>query len=70
MDGCEVARRIRAHPRFRQLLLVAQTGWGNEECRRLTTEAGFDHHLVKPVDLTLLVNLLARSTPGEGARSA
>ena len=70
MDGCEVARRIRGHPRFSQLLLVAQTGWGNEECRRLTTDAGFDHHLVKPVDLNLLINLLARNTPGEGARSA
>lgn len=70
MDGCEVARRIRSDPRFGRMPLIAQTGWGNEECRRLTTEAGFDHHLVKPVDLTLLVQLLARSTPGEGARSA
>lgn len=70
MDGCEVARHIRGHPRFSQMLLVAQTGWGNEEYRRMTADAGFDHHLVKPVDLNLLINLLARSTPGEGARTA
>lgn len=70
MDGCEVARRIRLDPQFSHMLLVAQTGWGNDEARRLTTEAGFDHHLVKPVDLNLLINLLARSNPGEGARTA
>lgn len=70
MDGCEVARRIRQHPTHLTVQLMALTGWGNEECRRMTAEAGFDHHLVKPVDLQYLVGLLAHLTPGEGARSA
>jgi CheY-like chemotaxis protein len=70
MDGCEVARRIRQHPRHHVVQLLALTGWGNEDCRRMTAEAGFDHHLVKPVDLHYLVGLLAHITPGQGARSA
>jgi CheY-like chemotaxis protein len=70
MDGCEVARRIRADATFAMLHLLALTGWGNEDCRRMTAEAGFDHHLVKPVDLGYLVSLLAPISPGQGARSA
>lgn len=70
MDGCEVARRLRADTEFSQVLLIALTGWGNEECRRMTADAGFDHHLVKPVDLTSLVKLLAQISRGQGARSA
>jgi PAS domain S-box-containing protein len=58
MDGLEVARRLRAGP-LRQLLLVATTGFGQEEDRRRTAEAGFDHHLVKPIDPQLLHSLLA-----------
>lgn len=70
MDGCAVARMIRADAACSGVRLMALTGWGNEECRRMTAEAGFDHHLVKPVDLTYLVNLLAPIVPGQGARSA
>lgn len=70
MDGCEVARRIRQHPRHRGIQLMALTGWGNEDCRRMTADAGFNHHLVKPVDLQMLVGLLAHISPGQGARSA
>lgn len=50
MDGLEAARRIRALPAGRSAVLVALTGWGQERDRRLTSEAGFDAHLVKPVD--------------------
>lgn len=71
MDGCEVARRIRQHPERSDVQLMALTGWGNEDCRRMTTEAGFNQHLVKPVDLNFLVGLLSHiSTPKQGARSA
>jgi CheY-like chemotaxis protein len=58
MDGYEVAQRLRqglAH----QPLLVALTGYGQEEDRRRSEEAGFDHHLTKPVDPELLQKLLA-----------
>jgi PAS domain S-box-containing protein len=54
MDGLEVARRLRADPRRASLRLVALTGWGQESDRRRTREAGFDHHLTKPVDFTAL----------------
>lgn len=50
MDGFEVARRIRARSDGRSIVVVAVTGWGQEDDRRRTREAGFDHHLVKPVD--------------------
>ena len=50
MDGFEVARRIRALPNGRAMLLVALTGWGQDADRKRSREAGFDMHLVKPVD--------------------
>jgi CheY-like chemotaxis protein len=59
MDGFEVARRVRKRPEFASVQLIALTGWGQEEDRRRTSEAGFDHHLVKPVDLASLEPLLA-----------
>ena len=59
MDGYEVARRLRRTPALKHALLVAQTGWGQEEDRRRSEQAGFDHHLVKPVDLAVLASLLA-----------
>jgi PAS domain S-box-containing protein len=59
MDGCEVARRIRQNPEHEDMLLIAMTGWGQEEDRRRSREAGFNHHLVKPVDLGALQALLA-----------
>jgi signal transduction histidine kinase/CheY-like chemotaxis protein len=54
MDGYEVARKIRQHPAGQSLKLIALTGWGQEQDRRRTREAGFDHHLVKPADATVL----------------
>jgi two-component system CheB/CheR fusion protein len=50
MDGYEVARRLRSMEDQRDTLLVALTGYGQTEDRRRSREAGFDHHLVKPVD--------------------
>ena len=58
LDGFEVARRIRAQDRHRNALLVAVTGWGQPEDRAKTKSAGFDHHLVKPVGVDLLVAAL------------
>ena len=59
MDGYEVARRLRGTPGFAGRVIVALTGWGQEEDRRRSREAGFDHHLVKPVDPAELETLLA-----------
>jgi CheY-like chemotaxis protein len=58
MDGYEVARRIRQRGSSRPAI-VALTGWGQEQDRTRAREAGFDHHLVKPADLTALHALLA-----------
>ena len=58
MDGYEVARRIRELPDHRDVTLIALTGWGQETDRRRSREAGFDHHLLKPVDFRALEELL------------
>ncbi len=57
IDGYEVARRVRAVPGGAQVLLVAQTGWGQDEDRRASAAAGFDAHLVKPIDTQALLRL-------------
>jgi PAS domain S-box-containing protein len=59
MDGFELARRIRQHSTLQETLLVALTGYGEEHHRRASREAGFDHHLVKPVDPETLLESLA-----------
>jgi signal transduction histidine kinase/DNA-binding response OmpR family regulator len=59
MNGYEVARRMRQQSILQNTRLVALTGYGQEEDRRRSLEAGFDQHLIKPVDLTLLDQLLA-----------
>jgi two-component system, chemotaxis family, CheB/CheR fusion protein len=61
LNGYEAARRIREQQRHKAPTLVALTGWGQEEDRRRTKEAGFDAHLVKPVDFAALTKLLAES---------
>ena len=58
MDGYEVARSIRDNPRYRDVMLIALTGWGTHEDQRRSRRAGFDHHLVKPADLDVLQRLL------------
>jgi CheY-like chemotaxis protein len=60
MDGNEVARRLRGQFECEETLLVALTGWGQEEDRRRTRAAGFDHHLTKPADPEELRALLER----------
>jgi signal transduction histidine kinase len=60
LDGYEVARRIRVQPWGRQITLVALTGWGQDSDRRRSREAGFDTHLVKPLDMDKLMDLLER----------
>ncbi len=59
MDGYEVARRVRATPGLEGVVLAALTGWGQQEDRRRTAEAGFDHHLVKPPDPKVVEGVLA-----------
>ena len=59
MDGYEVARRVREHPDLRGTVLAALTGWGQDDDRRRTAEAGFDHHLVKPPDPDSVIKLLS-----------
>jgi CheY-like chemotaxis protein len=60
MDGYELARRLRETAHGKAAHLVALTGYGTPEHRRLALDAGFDDHLVKPVDPDDLVRLLAR----------
>jgi signal transduction histidine kinase len=60
LDGYEVARRIRAQPWGQRITLVALTGWGQDSDRRRSREAGFDSHIVKPLDLDVLADLLAQ----------
>jgi PAS domain S-box-containing protein len=59
LNGYDAARQIRAQPGGEHLVLVAVTGWGQEEDRRRTQTAGFDGHLVKPVDYAAVVQLLS-----------
>ena len=62
LNGYEVCRRIRAMPRHARSLIVALTGWGQEDDRERSRLAGFDHHLVKPADLGQLRSLLGEPT--------
>ncbi len=64
MDGYEVAGRLRQRPESARTVLIAITGYGQEEDRRRSREAGFDHHLVKPVVPEMLQKLLAAVDPG------
>jgi CheY-like chemotaxis protein len=59
LTGYEVCRRIREQPGGKELVIIAQTGWGQEDDRQRTHEVGFDHHMVKPVDPQALMKLLA-----------
>jgi PAS domain S-box-containing protein len=59
LDGHETARRMRAQPWGKSLIIVALTGWGQAEDRRRSKEAGFDHHLVKPADPDMVSKMIA-----------
>lgn len=65
MDGYQVARRLRGNPATCKILIVALTGWGQDEDRRMSLEAGFDDHLVKPIDPSMVNRVLA-ALPGTG----
>lgn len=58
-SGYDVARHIRRQPWGKDMVLLAVTGWGQEEDRNKTREAGFDDHFVKPVDPMVLAERLA-----------
>jgi len=62
-DGCELARRLRRQPGMERALLVAVTGYGQEHDRKKALEAGFDHYLVKPVDVARLLGILGSAHP-------
>ena len=61
LNGYDACRRIRELPSGKQAVLIALTGWGNDDDRRLSAEAGFDHHLVKPVDLKDITRIVGQS---------
>jgi CheY-like chemotaxis protein len=59
LSGYDIARHVR-QKRGREVLLVAITGWGQEDDRRKAREAGFDHHFTKPADFDVLLELIGR----------
>jgi PAS domain S-box-containing protein len=63
LNGYEACRRIREQPWGREPILIALTGWGQEDDKRQSREAGFNGHLVKPVDLNALIKLLVELKP-------
>jgi len=68
LDGWETARRLRQRPWARRLMLVAITGWGSEDDKARSIEAGFDAHLVKPIDAAAFIALLEKSISPERVR--
>jgi PAS domain S-box-containing protein len=66
LNGHEVCRRVREKPWGKDIVVIALTGWGQEDDRRKSQEAGFNGHLVKPVDYDKLLKLLSELTNGKG----
>ena len=66
MDGYEVAARLRERENSRDLLIIAASGYGQEEDIRRSMAAGFDHHLTKPIDHDLLLRLISGRTLARG----
>jgi two-component system, sensor histidine kinase len=69
LDGCEIARRMRQHPSLQTALLVAVTGHGLARDVERALAAGFDVHLLKPVDLQQLRTLFEPGRPAAGGES-
>jgi CheY-like chemotaxis protein len=67
MDGYELARRLRAEPWSKDLVLIALTGWGQQHDRDRASQAGFDHHLTKPADPAEMSRLIALHRPSARA---
>jgi CheY-like chemotaxis protein len=59
LNGFDTARRIRQLPGCHDIILIALTGWGQDADRRKTQQAGFDYHLVKPIEPRLVREMLA-----------
>ena len=70
LDGLETARRIRQQPWGKRAVLIAITGWGNADNKRESAEAGFDVHLVKPVDPMTIVSTLDKIDESKARRGA
>jgi CheY-like chemotaxis protein len=70
MSGFDACRAIRKQPRGKSIIVVALTGWGQEEDRRRSVEAGFDAHLVKPIDPESVLKLLMSSGAERSAQMA
>ncbi|CAN5406944.1 hypothetical protein BH11PLA2_BH11PLA2_45720 [soil metagenome] len=70
MDGYSLARRLRADTSTKTMNLIAVTGYGREEDRRLSREAGFDHHFVKPIELDALIRVLSKTSVRSSVASA
>ena len=66
LNGYDTARQIRQQPWGQHVVLVALTGWGQDEDRRKSQDAGFDSHMVKPIQLQDLEKLLASSSAATG----
>jgi CheY-like chemotaxis protein len=67
LNGYDACRRIREQPWGKEVFLMALTGWGQEEDHRRAEEAGFNGHLVKPVDLDALTKMLASWSSGKSS---
>jgi two-component system CheB/CheR fusion protein len=68
MDGYEFARRVRQNPALDHVVLVALTGYGRREDRERAMAAGFDYHIVKPVDIDALQTIVARIRRAESPK--
>ena len=69
LSGYDVARRIR-EARGNAVLIIAITGWGQEEDRQRARDAGFNYHFTKPVDFEMLLDLIDRESPRIAARAS
>jgi len=65
LDGYQVCKAMKMRPRLADTLFIAQTGWHTPERKKLSKEAGFDYHLVKPVDINALLQILFLSVKGK-----
>ena len=63
IDGLELARRIRQVNEYKNIVLIAQTGWGRDEDREESRRAGFNYHLTKPLNFQLLEKILTERSP-------
>ena len=63
MNGYDLACQIRERPEYRDVVLIALTGWGRDGDRRRAREAGFDHHVGKPADAAALLALMDSLPP-------